>query len=368
MSSSCCSGSTSSFDTTVYLEGTGQERAHRSERQHAAARPRDRQAGQERDRAAKAPRHNSAPSELAIGKATCEPRYRCGRDRLRRRRGRPRGRMLVGEPFFTPGRPIPLDRRGWATSARRPRGRRGGAAARASSACSGRPTRSRPCSRACSSTRALGHEFEPYDPPEPTPRGARRPARAARRSRSTPRPRRTSTTRSRAARGRRDARLGAHRRRLAVRAGRLAARPRRGRTGALRRTSRASSRRCSRTSSPTTLCSLRPNVDRLCVTVEVPFDGSSRRASRFLPLGDPQRERLTYGQARGDPGGTRAASRGARGGPGLAETVALELRAGASPRRSAARRRSSPSSSTARAASRTRGARASRMRTRSSRS
>ena len=33
---------------------------------------------------------------------------------------------------------------------------------------------------------------------------------------------------------------------------------------------RASSRRCCRTSSPTTLCSLRPHQDRLCVTVEIP--------------------------------------------------------------------------------------------------
>ena len=36
------------------------------------------------------------------------------------------------------------------------------------------------------------------------------------------------------------------------------------------------------------LCSLRPNVDRLCVTVEFPLDGGE---PTLLPLGDPQRAR-----------------------------------------------------------------------------
>ena len=45
-------------------------------------------------------------------------------------------------------------------------------------------------------------------------------------------------------------------------------------------------------------CSLRPNVDRLCVTVEILFDGACRRASRrFYRSVIRSNERLTYGQA-----------------------------------------------------------------------
>jgi ribonuclease R len=75
------------------------------------------------------------------------------------------------------------------------------------------------------------------------------------------------------------------------------------------------------------LCSLRPREDRLCVTVEVPFDAN-------LELGEPafyrsvirSRARLTYGQAervlRGDEDAEPDITEGLR----LAETVALELR------------------------------------------
>ena len=75
------------------------------------------------------------------------------------------------------------------------------------------------------------------------------------------------------------------------------------------------------------LCSLRPSEDRLCVTVEVPFDAN-------LELGEPafyrsvirSRARLTYGQAerilRGEEGAEPEIAEGLR----LAETVALDLR------------------------------------------
>ena len=75
------------------------------------------------------------------------------------------------------------------------------------------------------------------------------------------------------------------------------------------------------------LCSLRPREDRLCVTVEVPFDAN-------LELGEPafyrsairSRARLTYGQAerilRGEENVEPEIAEGLR----LAETVALDLR------------------------------------------
>jgi ribonuclease R len=75
------------------------------------------------------------------------------------------------------------------------------------------------------------------------------------------------------------------------------------------------------------LCSLRPNQDRLCVTVEVPFDAT-------LEPGEPSfyrsvirsRRRLTYGEAErllsGDEQGPEEITEGLR----LAERLALELR------------------------------------------
>jgi ribonuclease R len=74
-------------------------------------------------------------------------------------------------------------------------------------------------------------------------------------------------------------------------------------------------------------CSLRPHVDRLCVTVEVPFDGN------FDP-GEPSfyrsvirsRARLTYGAAERILAGREAADDEVAEALGLAETVALELR------------------------------------------
>jgi ribonuclease R len=75
------------------------------------------------------------------------------------------------------------------------------------------------------------------------------------------------------------------------------------------------------------LCSLRPHQDRLCVTVEVPFDAD-------LEAGEPSfyrsvirsRERLTYGQAERILGGAERASDEVTEVLRLAERVALELR------------------------------------------
>jgi ribonuclease R len=75
------------------------------------------------------------------------------------------------------------------------------------------------------------------------------------------------------------------------------------------------------------LCSLRPQQDRLCVTVEVPFGAG-------LELGEPSfyrsvirsRERLTYGQAERILGGKERASEEITEGLQLAERLALELR------------------------------------------
>jgi ribonuclease R len=74
-------------------------------------------------------------------------------------------------------------------------------------------------------------------------------------------------------------------------------------------------------------CSLRPNVDRLCVTVEILFDGS-------LQAGEPtfyrsvirSNERLTYGQAESILAGREHAAEDVTEGLKLAETIALELR------------------------------------------
>jgi ribonuclease R len=75
------------------------------------------------------------------------------------------------------------------------------------------------------------------------------------------------------------------------------------------------------------LCSLRPNLDRLCVTVEVPFDAE-------LQPGEPtfyrsvirSRERLTYGQAERILGGKERADADVEEALRLAERLALELR------------------------------------------
>jgi ribonuclease R len=75
------------------------------------------------------------------------------------------------------------------------------------------------------------------------------------------------------------------------------------------------------------LCSLRPGQDRLCVTVEVPFDGN-------LVAGEPtfyrsvirSRERLTYGRAERILAGAETTGADLADALGLAEKLALELR------------------------------------------
>jgi ribonuclease R len=75
------------------------------------------------------------------------------------------------------------------------------------------------------------------------------------------------------------------------------------------------------------LCSLRPHVDRLCVTVEVPFDAA-------LEAGEPtfyrsvirSRERLTYGRAEAILAGRERAADEVEEALRLAERVSTELR------------------------------------------
>ena len=75
------------------------------------------------------------------------------------------------------------------------------------------------------------------------------------------------------------------------------------------------------------LCSLRPDEERRCVTVEVPFDGN-------LHAGEPSfyrslirsHERLTYGRAERILAGGEQTGPELTEGLRLAETVALELR------------------------------------------
>jgi ribonuclease R len=75
------------------------------------------------------------------------------------------------------------------------------------------------------------------------------------------------------------------------------------------------------------LCSLRPHQDRLCVTVEVPFDaGMEAGEPSFYRSVIRSRERLTYGQAERILGGAERASDEVTEGLRLAERVALELR------------------------------------------
>jgi ribonuclease R len=75
------------------------------------------------------------------------------------------------------------------------------------------------------------------------------------------------------------------------------------------------------------LCSLRPHQDRLCVTVEVPFDAAMEAGGpSFYRSVIRSRERLTYGQAERILGGAEGASDEVTEGLQLAERVALELR------------------------------------------
>ena len=184
-----------------------------------------------------------------------------------------------------------------------------GAGAPGSSAGSGRATRIENVLEALLVEQGARVEFEPYDAARAEPRRPRRPARADRRSRSTPRRRRTSTTRSRSAARPDGIRAWVHIADVSyfVPAGH-AARPRRRRARASRPTCRASSRRCCRTSSPTTPARCGRTRTGSCVTVEMP----PRRRAAVLPLGDPlgRAAHLRPGRAaRGGAGDPRAARR-----------------------------------------------------------
>ena len=75
------------------------------------------------------------------------------------------------------------------------------------------------------------------------------------------------------------------------------------------------------------LCSLRPHQDRLCVTVEVPFDGSLEPGEpSFYRSAIRSRARLTYGEAERILAGREEAPHEVAEGLGLAERLAQELR------------------------------------------
>jgi ribonuclease R len=74
-------------------------------------------------------------------------------------------------------------------------------------------------------------------------------------------------------------------------------------------------------------CSLRPHVDRLCLTVEVPFDGAMNAGvPSFYRSVIRSRERLTYGRAEAMLAGKETVAPDLADALNLAETVALELR------------------------------------------
>jgi ribonuclease R len=75
------------------------------------------------------------------------------------------------------------------------------------------------------------------------------------------------------------------------------------------------------------LCSLRPHQDRLCVTVEILFDGELRAGEPvFYRSVIRSRERLTYGRAEAILAGRERADEELTDGLRLAERLALELR------------------------------------------
>ena len=165
-----------------------------------------------------------------------------------------RGKLISGEPYFTAGPPIVLDTKGFggprARATSRSSGRAGAGARRASD--SARRSRIENVLEALLVERAHGSEFEPYELPAETLEG-RVDLRDLPTMTIDPDGARTSTTRSRSAASRDGIRAWVHIADVSwfVRAG-TAARP--GRRGArvLDVRARASSRRCCRTSSPTT--------------------------------------------------------------------------------------------------------------------
>ena len=203
-----------------------------------------------------------------------------------------RGKFLVGEPYFEPGPPILLDRKGLEDARPGDLAVRGRPAAGAPgwSGCSAGRTRSRPCSRACSSSAA----------PCVRVRAARSPPEPSLEGRVDLRDQLTFTIDPETAKDFDDA---------------IAVRPDGDGLRAWVHIADVSyfvpagtpldhgaAERALSTYVPglvapmlphelaDDLCSLRPHQDRLCVTVEVPFSGRRARAGRagLLPLGDPQ--------------------------------------------------------------------------------
>ena len=206
-----------------------------------------------------------------------------------------RGKLISGEPYFTPGTPIVLDAKGFGRArARRPRGRPAGPGtsarraadrkleadrerARGAARRAGRPRRVRAVRPACAET--LDGRVDLRDLPTITidpddGEGLRRRALVP-------------------PRARRDPGVGAHRRRLLVRSRRNAARPGRRRACVLDVRARATSRRCCRRLSRTRPARYAPLQDRLTVTVEMPPSGEPL----FYRSVIRSRARLTYGQA-----------------------------------------------------------------------
>ena len=274
-----------------------------------------------------------------------------------------RGKLVVGEPYFTPGVPIVLDAKGIGDlEPRRPRGRPHRARPRAGrAAASDRPTRIENVLEALLVERGARQPFEPHDPPRSRRRRTASTCATCRPTRSTPTRRRTSTTRSRSA-----ARRTGSARGCTSPTSPTSSAPARRSTTAPRE--RAFSTYVPGTVAPMLpheladdLCSLRPHQDRLCVDGR---DPAGRRAA-LLPLGDPLRR-----AAHLRPGG---APRGAAGDPRAARAerrarAALRERSASRAARCRWRRRRSSSASTGTAASPRRGSRASRTRTCSSRS
>ena len=275
--------------------------------------------------------------------------------------------MLVGEPVFTPGVPIPLDKHGLGdlgsgdlAVVRKQRGR-----ARLERAL-GPADRIENVLEGLLEHEGLRHEFEPFDLPEPSLEG-RVDLRELADVHDRPGDREGLRRRDlHASRGRRDPRLGAHRRRLVVRARRLAARPRRRRARAVRL--RPGLRRPDAPARARGRCLLAPTERRppLRHRRDPLRRLAAGRRANVLPLGDPLERAADVRAGRVDPRRARA-----RGGgrhrraqarrDDRARTAATPVRA----RRAADRRvRRSRSRSTARAEWRRRGSSRSRTRTR----
>ena len=215
--------------------------------------------------------------------------------------------MLVGEPVFTPGVPIPLDKHGLGdlgsgdlAVVRKQRGR-----ARLQRSL-GPADRIENVLEGLLEHEGLRHEFEPFDLPEPSLEG-RVDLRELLTFTIDPETAKDfDDAISDTSRGRRDPRLGAHRRRLVVRARRLAARPRRRRARAvrvrpgLRRADAPARARGRRLLAPTerrpALRHRRDPVRRLA---------ASRRGN-VLPLGDPLERAADVRAGRVDPRRARA--------------------------------------------------------------